>query len=94
MPRAMQRLHHGLEFAHRVLDGVLVRGGEPGDRIVAPVIHKTASAQEILAQERLTGQQLHRGHSERLEVGDDRLRREPEVLAAPCSGGTRGCSCV
>ena len=61
--------------------GVLVRGGEPGDRIVAPVIHKTASAQEILAQERLTGQQLHRGHPQRLEVGDDRLRREPEVLA-------------
>jgi hypothetical protein len=79
--RAMQRVHHGLELAHRVLHGVLVRGGKPGDRIVAPVIRQAASAHELLGQERLTGQQLHRGHPQGLEVGDDRLRREPEVLA-------------
>jgi len=34
-PRGVQRLDHGLEFHHRVRDGIVIGRREPGQRIVA-----------------------------------------------------------
>ncbi len=82
-PRRVQRLDHGLEFRHGILHGVFVRGSEPCDRVVAPVIAQPALAQELFADEGLARQQLDRGHADGLQVLDHGCHREAQIFSAP-----------
>ncbi len=82
-PRGVQRPDHGFEFEHGIIDGIVVRRGEPSDRIVAPVVLKLAIEQKRLADKGLTGQQFHGRHAERFQMFDHRRDGQSEVGAAP-----------
>ncbi len=64
------------------IGGVAGRRGEEPERAVAPVVHQPAAAHLRLVVDLVDRQQLDRRHPERLQVLDDRRRRQPRVRPA------------
>ena len=85
-PRPVQGLDHALELAHLLAADAGRRVArvrrEEADRRVAPVVGQPAVGQERLVGDVVDRQQLDRGHAERLEVLDRRLRGQAGVGAA------------
>jgi hypothetical protein len=77
----VQRLHHRLELAHRVLHAEARVGREEAEGVVAPVVLQPLRDQRAVVDERLHRQQLERGHAERAQVVDHLLLAHAEELA-------------
>ena len=85
-PRAVQRLDHPLELLHLLAppSGRRVQGvrSQVADRAVTPVVREPPRGQLVLVGDVVDRQQLDRGHAERGQVLERRLRGEPCVRAA------------
>ena len=82
----VERLDHGPELPDhpgRVLGGRVARvRGEVAEGVVAPVVHPAAPGEGGLVDVVVDREELDRGHAERSQVDDDRLRRQPGVRPA------------
>ena len=82
--RRVQRLDHGLELldlAERNRRRVAVVRGEVGDRVVTPVVAQAPFDEVMIVYELVHRHQLDSGHTEVLQVFDDRRMGEPRVSA-------------
>jgi hypothetical protein len=86
----VQRLDHGLEFAHRVVGRRVapIRRKKP-ERVVAPVVAQSALHQMAVVGEAMHRHQFHRGHAEALQMFDRRRAGQAGVSAAQWSRGCR-----
>ena len=74
---------HLLEFAQRVRNvGRITRiGRKKSDRVIAPIVLQPLLEKMTVVNERMDGQQFHRGHPQRPDVVDDWLRTKSGVKA-------------
>ena len=82
---------HLLEFAQTVRDirRVARVGREKADRVVAPVVRQPLFLKLAVVDERMDRQEFDRGHTERLDVIDDRFLAESGVGAPQALGNRR-----
>ena len=82
----VQIAHHGFDLAHLATEiaaaGVCRFRGEETDRIVTPVVSKSAIDQCLIIHVRLNGQQLDRGDAQMCEVLNCPGTAEPGISAA------------
>jgi hypothetical protein len=74
---------HLLKFAQRVRNvGRITRiGRKKSDRVIAPIVLQPLFEKITVVNERMDGQQFHRGHAQRPDVVDDRLGAQSGVKA-------------
>ncbi len=79
----MQRLHHHLEFVHRVVGGRVARlRSEEADAVVTPVVDQSALDQNAIVDEAVHRQQLDRGDAERAQMVYGRRAAEAGIGTA------------